>query len=119
MEEKEPEIRLPQTELELDEFVQSIIDEFKLPSGDDTYDAIATMIMHLPQTKAYVPRSYFGHGVYKAMANRAAYYRLMEIKKRRDAKEKVEKEQNEAAAKKILELVPTSDQSIQNPEIQS
>lgn len=91
METKELEVLLPTTVAALDEFVASITTEYGLPEGDDTYDAIATMILHLPHTKAYALRSYFGHGVLKSMANRAAYDKLTELRERREAKAAEEK----------------------------
>lgn len=108
MNQTDNEVLLPVTETLLDDFVKSLTEEFSLPDGDDTYDAIATMILHLPQTKAYMPRSYFGNGVLKSMANRAAYGKLKELKARRDAKEEEEKKAN-------LSLVPpteTNEQSV-------
>lgn len=85
--ENEVEVLLPTDLSALDAFVESITQEFKLPAGDDTYDAIATMILHLPQTRAYALRSYFGNGVLKSLANQAAYTRLQEFRKKREEKE--------------------------------
>ena len=73
-------VLLPTTVLGLEGFIQDIIDEFELPTGDDTADAICTMIMHLPHTQAYAPRKHFGHGVLKSLANRVAYDKLVELK---------------------------------------
>lgn len=106
----EPEVLLPTDVPALDAFVASIVDEFKLPEGDDTYDSIATMILHLPQTKAYMPRSYFGNGVLKALANRAAYTKLQEFAQKRKEAEEKEK------AKLTLvpqESIPASEQPLQ------
>lgn len=86
------EVLLPTNEADLDAFVASIIDQFKLPPGDDTYDAIATMIMHLPNTRAYATRAYFGNGVLKSMANKAAYAKLMGFQKKRMEADQAEKE---------------------------
>lgn len=83
----EPKILLPQDEAALDQFVESIATEFNVPTGDDTYDAIATMILHLPQTSAFVPRSYFGNSVRKSLANKAAYNRLRQLAEKRKAEE--------------------------------
>lgn len=87
---KEREVPLPVTEEGLDRFVAEITKKFGLPSSDDTYDAIATMIMHLDHRIAFVKPSYFGHGVLKAMANQAAYGRLRILAEKRKAKEEAE-----------------------------
>lgn len=105
----EEECLLPTTEEQLDVFVASLIKEYALPEGDDTYDAIATMILHLPHTKAYATRSYFGNGVLKSMANRAAYNRLRELAKRREAKELDEKQKLT-----LVENATTDEQPVQN-----
>lgn len=115
---KEPECRLPTSVDELDIFVDLLIKDYALPPGDDTYDVVATMILHLPQTKAFMPRSYFGNGVYKSLANQAAFTRLGEIRQRRDAQE----QEAQAAAKLSLvqqeettkDAMPVGEPSIQN-----
>jgi hypothetical protein len=89
--ETETEVLLPTTTEALDTFVASITQEYGLPEGDDTYDAIATMILHLPHTKAYAPRSHFGNGVLKSLANKAAYDKLTEFREKRLKKEAEEK----------------------------
>lgn len=88
---KEREVPLPITEEGLDRFVQDVTEKFGLPPGDDTYDAIATMIMHLDHRIAYVKPSYFGHGVLKSMANAAAYGKLRQLAQKRADKEQAEK----------------------------
>jgi len=87
------EVLLPTTEEGLDHFVASLVEDYELPNTDDTYDAIATMILHLPQTKAFMPRSYFGHGVLKSMANKVAFEKLKIFRDRREAAEKLKDEQ--------------------------
>ena len=100
-------VALPTDIPALDAFVASIIGEYALPPGDDTYDMIATMIMHLPQTKAFMPRSYFGYGVYKSMANKAAYTKLREFAQAREEKEMAEKKkEDDAKQHETLKLVP-------------
>lgn len=83
----ETEVQLPTTEEGLDSFVAEITELYNLPEGDDTYDAIATMVLHLPQTKAYSTLAYFGHAVLKSMANQVAFKKLKELKKKREDKE--------------------------------
>lgn len=96
------QVLIPTSVADLDLFVAALIDEFKLPEGDDTYDAIATMILHLPGTVAYKEMSYFGHGVLKSMANKAAYTKLQEFAAKRKAKEEAE----DAVKKAELTSVP-------------
>lgn len=91
MEMTDQEVKLPTTVDELDSFVASITRDFSLPEGDDTYDAIATMIMHLDHRIAHMKPSYFGNGVLKMMANKAAYTRLRELAEKRNARAEAEK----------------------------
>jgi hypothetical protein len=78
-----PEL-LPTNVPDLDLFVASIIESFSLPNTDDTYDMIATMIMHMPQTACRAPKRYFGESVLKGMANQAAYKKLAEFRHKRE-----------------------------------
>lgn len=108
------DVLLPTSETALDQFVSDVCAKFNLPTHDDTYDAIATMIMHMPHTKAYAPLAYFGNGVLKSMANRAAYNRLRTLAEKRKAAEEA-KEKEKAA----LTLVPqepnaANEQPVQN-----
>ena len=97
-----PPDRLPITVAELDAFVERLINDYKLPPGDDTYDAIATMIMHLPHVCAVKEDEYFVHGVWKSMANLAAYSRLQEFRAKRDAAQAAKNDQ------------PIQDQAVQS-----
>lgn len=99
-------VKLPTTVEALDEFMDSLITEFQLPNHDDTRDAIATMVLHLPHTQAFAKRSYFGHGVYKAMANQAAYKRLEAYREKREQLKK------EVESKAKLELVSGDNQDV-------
>lgn len=83
---------LPQTTEALDTYVAEICQEFSLPTTDDTYDAIATMIMHIPPTAAKVPMRYFGESVQKSIANKAAYTKLAEFRNKRAAAESAAKQ---------------------------
>ena len=108
---EEKEVLLPTSEAELDAFVASITEEYKLPAGEDTYDAIATMILHLKSHVAYVPRSYFGNGVLRSMANKAAYEKLRQFgMKRQEAEEKQKAE---------LSLVPKESEPVGNEPLQN
>ncbi len=106
----EQSVSLPKTTEHLDCFVADIIQEFDLPPGDDTYDTIATMILHLPQTTAFKEKSYFGHAVWKSLANKAAYDKLTEFRKKREAEAAAKLEH--APPEEILEAHPASGQPI-------
>lgn len=86
---KEKEIRLPTDTQALDGFVSGIIRDFGLPPGDDTFEAIATMILHLDNRIGRVKRSYFADGAVKFLANKAAFEWI-------SAKQKQEKEAQQA-----------------------
>ncbi len=99
---------LPQTESELDSFMDDIIRMFSLPDAEDTRDAIATMILHLNQGRAYASMRYFADGVRKSLANKAAFEKLKIYKENREAA-------HDAAAKAELEkLALDNEQEVQN-----
>jgi hypothetical protein len=98
-------VMLPQNVEALDQFVSEIIYEYKLPEGEDTYDAIATMIMHLNHTTAYATKKYFADGVRKSLANKAAYEKLCEFREKREAAKK-EQEAKKAAEKTDNNVIP-------------
>lgn len=78
---------LPQTVEDLTKFVNSIAEEYALPDSDDTYEAVATLIMHMPPNNCFAPRSFFGDSIRKSIANRAAYTKLEEFaRKRKEAR---------------------------------
>lgn len=108
----EIEVLLPTNEADLDEFVTSLTEEFNLPAGDDTYDAIATMILHLPSHCAYVLRSHFGNGVLRAMANSAAYNKCREFSAKREAMQKERDEQIKAGLSLVRENETPSEQPL-------
>ena len=76
---------LPLTKEELEEIVSSITQEFGLPEGDGTYEAIATAIVHMPANQAYAPRMHFGHIGLKQMATSVAYAKVEEFNQKRKA----------------------------------
>lgn len=78
---------LPTSIADLDKFVADIVKEYGLPNTMDTYDSIATLIMHMPQSAYLAPRRYFGHSALKSLANKAAYDKLAEFRKIRAQKE--------------------------------
>lgn len=91
----ELEVMLPQTVAELDVFVATIATEFSLPNTDDTYEAIATLIMHMPPSVCTAPKSYFANSVRKSIANLAAYTKLREFSDKRKQAESVQAEQSQ------------------------
>jgi hypothetical protein len=108
----ELEVLLPTTAKDLDSFVASLIEEFGLPEGDDTYDMVATQILHLPLTRARAPRSYFANGVLKSMANKAAFEKLQEFKQKRD---RAEQDRKNSELKLVQsEQAPAGVEPIQN-----
>lgn len=95
---------LPTTVEALDKFVAEITESYKLPSGDDTYELIATMIMHMSPNVCRAPRQFFADAVTKSLANRAAYEKLQEFRnKREEAKRAAQQEaEKEASSEKVL-----------------
>lgn len=101
---------LPTTSEGLDMFVAEIIKEFSLPNTDDTYDNIATMIMHVPPSACRVPMRYFGESVLKSLANKVAFDKLAEFRDKRKAA---------VEALKLAETPsePANVQPVQNTEV--
>lgn len=101
---------LPQTQEALDRFVTEIIEEFALPPGDDTYDAISTKILHINQEKAFVSKVYFANHVRKMIANKVAWTKCKEFADKRAEAERVEKQKTELTLVK-----PDGDASSEQP----
>ena len=77
------EVELPRTVPALDMWVESICNDFELENNDDTYEMIATTIMHMPMTRAVANKGHFGACVIKSLANQAAYKKLEEFRNKR------------------------------------
>ena len=92
----EDKVLLPQSIDELDEFVYSLGEQFNFPVNDDTYEAVAVKIMHLPNTQAFATREEFGHAALKYLANKAAYEKLQEFAAKRKADEEFKKSKGNA-----------------------
>lgn len=105
---KEPIYDLPQTKEELDSFVNLIVNVHNLPDTDDTYESIATLILHMNQSVSSSPLSFFANSVKKSMANKAAYDKLQEFAQKRKEAALAAQE----AAKETANVV-----SIQNPGV--
>ena len=98
---------LPQTVADLDIFVLEIAEEFNLPNTDDTYESIATAIMHVNPNISKAPKAFFAAQVQKSIANKAAFEKLREFNAARKALE---------LAKKAAE-VPPSEPKTEGPSI--
>lgn len=73
---KDIPVVLPTSVEALDTFVAEVISEFSLPNTDDTYELIATMIMHINPNVCHATPRYFADAVLKGLANKAAYDKL-------------------------------------------
>jgi hypothetical protein len=97
---------LPTTVEALDLFVADITEKYGLPQGDDTYELIATMIMHINPNVCRATRQFFADAVLKSLANKAAYVRLQEFSdKRKQKQEEIKKQEAtklEASSEKVL-----------------
>lgn len=89
---------LPQTVEELDSFVAQIVAKFKLPDNEDTYETIATLILHAPASVSSAPMSFFASSVKKSLANKAAYIKCQEFDQKRRAARKAQEPQAEEQA---------------------
>lgn len=74
---------LPLTVAALDLYVADLCKAFELPNNDDTYESVATMIMHVPPSACRVPMRFFGESVLKSIANKAAHEKLQEFRDKR------------------------------------
>jgi hypothetical protein len=104
------EILLPQSLEDLEVFLDKIIQDYNLPPSDDTKDQIATMILHMPQTRASIHPLHVATYVRKSIANRWAWEMTQIIKARRDEAIRIAEE-----AKK-LSLVPEGSDASDEPE---
>ena len=84
---------LPVTSEGLDAFVAEVCTEYGFPNTSDTYDVIATMIMHSSQGVTHSSLRYFGDAILNSMAKKAAYDKLKQMNKDRAA---LEEKQNQA-----------------------
>lgn len=85
--------KLPQGRTELLNFCKDIFDLYGFPLDRSYRHCIATMVLHLPPTKAKKSKHYFAVSVRKTIANQVAYAMVQEINK------EAEKEDAEKAAK--------------------
>jgi hypothetical protein len=91
-------------ETDLKALVEHLHDEWSFSISDDTYEAVATTILHAPPDMGRLDSEYIGNRVAKMLANQIAFNKLNEIKTKR-----------EQAATKTQEA---ADGSIQGPEVQ-
>lgn len=121
--------KLPRDPKELDTFVEEISAHYDLPRNDETYDAIATKMLHMPtETYSAILKDpspaaffdYFGYGVLKMMANTAAWFKCEEFRQKRDEKiKKIEDEKKAADEKSKLSLVQKEELPIESKPIQN
>lgn len=96
--------KLPQGMTEFNTWADDILDIYNMPNNDSTKFALATAVMHLPATKAFVSKEYFGRILVKGAANQVVYAVMQEAKERQA--EKARQEQEAAAA--VVECQPTT-----------
>lgn len=89
---------LPLSVPELDAYVAELVKEFDLPNTDDTYENVATMLLHAPPSVCKAPMRFFGESVKKSIVNQAAYTKLEEFRAKRAQKERNEKQKAEIKA---------------------
>lgn len=108
---KEKESTLPVSSSQLEEFIDGIIKDFRLPKTEKTREAIATQILHLDNRIGKVKRSYFADCAVKFLANGAAFDLIEGIKKREAAE--AEQAKKEAAEKALLESTEKQPASVE------
>lgn len=87
---------LPQNGLELESWLQSILEIAGLPNNDSFQQAVCTHLMHLGTTTAYKPKLFFILAIRKAVANQVAYERIDQIRQqsKKDSSEKAPSTEN-------------------------
>lgn len=85
---------LPQTIKDFDLFYRDLITLFDLPSGNQTKQAFASMLMHLPADKSKAPKKYFAKCLKKALVNQAAFQVLGQIREDEKQQQKAKDEQD-------------------------
>lgn len=107
---------LPLSVPELDAYVEELCTEFDLPRTDDTYENVATMLMHAPPSVCKAPMRFFGESVKKSIVNQAAYAKLEEFRNKRAQKAANEKQKSELQAK---QAAPVTEGTASNEPAQS
>lgn len=90
---------LPITPAEHDSWASSILELGKLPDNDSFRHALATMVMHLPETMTEKPKAYFISALKKAIANEIAFGVIQGLK----AKEKAVGQQVEDTTATVVQ----------------
>ncbi len=83
---------LPQGRAEFTVWSNSIIEIYEMPDNDSVRFALATMIMHLPPTKCFIAKEYFGRSLHKSASNQVAHAMLQELKEKQQAEFKAAQE---------------------------
>ncbi len=68
----------------LDALVSALYQTFGFDTSDDTYEAVATVILHAPPDMGQFTLDYVGNRVAKMMANKVAYEKIQELKAKRE-----------------------------------
>lgn len=84
----ESKLSMIKTKEQFNLFVGDVIQAFQFPAGDETTEAIATVILHAPPDMGSFDPAYVGQRVGKMMANKAAYDFLQELKAKKQAETK-------------------------------
>jgi len=92
--ETEELVQLPVGLSEFNAFCETIFTKYSLPDMPSYRNAVATMIMHLPQTEDKAALSFFAKSIRKAMANQVAYEVIQQIREDEKAKEKAQSDAN-------------------------
>lgn len=78
---------LPQSQEDLDQFVEQVCHEAGTNVCNEAYEAIATSILHADNTSATFSKTYFVNRLQKAVANRTAYDKLQKLNEQRKQEE--------------------------------
>lgn len=74
---------------DLDAIVRDLAnDTWAFPINDQTYEAVATVILHAPPDMGSIDTDYIGNRVAKMMANKVAYDYLQDLKFKREIEAK-------------------------------
>jgi len=107
---------LPVGLTEFHKWADSIIElAGQFADSDSMKYAIANNLIHLPSTKAYVPKDYFVRAMRKAAANQVASQVFMDIKL---AQQKAVEDQKAAELAKQAEVTATSSEAAPESEKQ-
>jgi hypothetical protein len=79
--------KLPNGATEFETFYKSIVQTYDFPDNDSVRFALATMILHAPESMAYAPKFWFVRRLIKGAANQVASQVFTEMKIKQKAAE--------------------------------